>query len=93
MFDVFMEYAEAHNMLIVIIILFNASKTKCMFCYKTPSILFDKFVYGDKNGQFMESPICFVDTPKFIGFSIIIIYLMSYTYMVQILHKNILIIR
>ena len=58
MLDVCMEYAEAYD------ILFNATKTKCMFFDRTYSTLFDK------NVQFMGTPIGFVDKCKFFGFSI-----------------------
>ena len=53
MLDVCREYAEAYD------ILFNATKTKCMFFNRTDSILFDKDVH-----------ICFVDKCKFLGFFI-----------------------
>ena len=53
MLDVCREYPEAYG------ILFNATKTKCMFFYRTYSTLFDKDV------QFMGNPICFVDKCKF----------------------------
>ena len=45
-------------------ILVNATETKCMFFYRTYSTLFDK------DGQFMGSPICFVDKCTFLGFPI-----------------------
>ena len=45
-------------------ILFNATKTKCMFFYRTYSTLFDKDVH------FLGSPIGFVDKCTFLGFSI-----------------------
>ena len=40
------------------------TKTKCMFFYRTYSTLFDKDV------NFLGSPIGFVDTCNFVGFSI-----------------------
>ena len=58
MLDVCREYAEAYD------ILFNATKTKCMFFDRIHSTLFDKDI------QFMGSPIGFVDKCKFLGFSI-----------------------
>ena len=58
MLDVCREYAEAYA------ILFNATKTKCMFFDRTHSTLFDKDI------QLMGSPIGFVDKCKFLGFSI-----------------------
>ena len=58
MLDVCKEYAEAYD------ILFNATKTKCMFFDRTHSTLFDKDI------QFMGSPIGFVDKCNFLGYSI-----------------------
>ena len=58
MLDVCRDYAEAYD------ILFNATKTKCMFFDRTHSTLFDKDI------QFMGSPIGFVDKCNFLGFSI-----------------------
>ena len=58
MLDICREYAEAYD------ILFNATKTKCMFFDRTYSTLFDKDVH------FLGSPIGFVDKCKFLGFSI-----------------------
>ena len=49
MLDVCREYAEVCD------ILFNATKTKCMFFDRTHSTLFDKYI------QFMGTPIGFVD--------------------------------
>ena len=56
MFDVCREYAEAYD------ILFNATKTKCMFFDRTHSTLLDKDI------QFMGSPIGFVDKYNFFRF-------------------------
>ena len=58
MLDVCREYAEAYD------ILFNATKTKCMFFYRTHGTLFDKDI------QFTGNPIGFVDKCKFLGFTI-----------------------
>ena len=58
MLDVCREYSEAYD------ILFNATKTKCMFLIEPIVICLIK-----KN-QFMGSPICSVDKCIFLGFSI-----------------------
>ena len=58
MLDVCREYAEAYD------ILFNVTKTKCMFFDRTYSTLFDKYVH------FLGSPIGFVDKCIFLDLSI-----------------------
>ena len=58
MLDVCRVYAEAYD------ILFNATKTKCMFFNTTYTNLFDEDV------QFMGSPIFLLINEFFLGFSI-----------------------